>query len=324
MKNNPALEKIALAHLSGPETYRLSFNRAIGPLLKSIREVGQTSPMLCRKTGKGLELFSGYLRKEALKELGKKSALALVWPGSALSAVTAFRVAFFENALTRGLNTIEQAMAAQKLKRLGVNSKEAAVSYFQKAGLPASVAAIEALSELNDLEAGWKIFLAQKQVGLRYASQLCRCSASDRKALEFLLSLGATTSQFREILEMTDAMSKRDQTGIEEILSGPELVAVLRNKKLSAPEKLDLLVKSLKKMRHPNFHKLYSRHQELVREMKIPGEVKLEPSDYFEGPEYKMEITLGKSLPAREIFEKILAASRGKDWEKLFEFDDED
>jgi len=102
------------------------------------------------------------------------------------------------------------------------------------------------------------------------------------------------------------------------------LDSVLQDKKLPAPEKLDLLTKSLKKMRHPNYHKLYSRHKNLLREMKMPGEVKLEPSDYFEGPEYKMEITLGKSAPAREIFEKILAASRGQDWKKLFEFDDED
>jgi len=324
MKKNPALDKITLADLSGPEKYRLSFNRAIGPLLKSIREAGQTSPLLCRKTGKGFELFSGYLRRDALRELGKKSALALVWPGSALSEIAAFRVAFFENALTRGLNIIEQAMAAQKLRELGVSSREIAASYFQKAGLPASVAAVEALAALNDLEAGWKIFLAQKQTGLRYASRLCRLPAPDRKALKILLSLGATASQFREILEMTDAISKRDQTGIGEILGAPELAAVLHDNKSSAPEKLDLLVKSLKKTRHPNYHKLYSRHQKLLRAMKIPGEVKIEPSDYFEGPEYKMELTLGKSLPAPEIFEKILAASRGQDWEKLFEFDDED
>jgi ParB-like chromosome segregation protein Spo0J len=324
MKKPMTLQKIPVADLAGQEKYRLSFNRPIGPLLKSIREAGQSAPVLCRKTRKGFELFSGHLRVEALRELGKKSALAMVWPGAGISGLQALRIAFFENAMTRGLNIIEQAMAVEKLKGLGVGPREIAAGYFQKADLPASVAAIEALLSLNGLEQRWKIFLAQKQIGLRHATQLCRLAAADKKALEILPALGATAGQFREVLDMTDAVSKRDQTGIAEMLSGPELGAVLQKQKLPAPEKLDLLIKHLKKARHPNYHKLNARHQKLLRELNIPGEIKMEPSDYFEGPEYKLELTLTSSMPVQDILEKMFAASRSPDWKKLFELDDED
>jgi hypothetical protein len=324
MKKPMTLQKIPVDDLAGQEKYRLSFNRPIGPLVKSIREVGQISPLLCRKTRKGFELFSGHLRVEALRELGKKSALAVVWPGPAISDLQALRIAFFENAMTRGLNIIEQAMAVEKLKGLGVSPREIAAGYLQKAGLPASVAAIETLSSLNGLEQRWKIFFAQKQIGLRHATQLCRLAAADKKALEILPALGATASQFREVLDMTDAISKRDRIGIGEILRAPDLNSVFQKEKMPALEKLDLLIKHLKKARHPNYHKLNARHQKLLRELKIPGEIKMEPSDYFEGPEYKLELTLTSSMPVQDILEKLFAASRGPDWKKLFELDDED
>lgn len=323
MRKPPALEAIGLARISGPEQYRLSFNRPIVPLLKSIREVGQTAPVLCRETKSGIELFSGYRRREAMKALGKRHILALVWRESALSQEQAFRIAFFENALTRGLNIIEQAMAAQKLRQLGVGAKKVAVSYFQKAGLPASVATVEALAALAGLESGWKIFLAEKQFGLRHASGLSRLTAPDRKALEFLLTLGATASQFREVLEMADEIGKKDQSGFEQIFKAPELCAVLNDIKYVPAQKLDLAIKALKKTRYPDWERLKSRHQALLRKLRIPAEVKIEPADFFEGPEYKLELAVRKSLPAREIFQKLLSGAQSPDWGKLFETDDD-
>jgi ParB-like chromosome segregation protein Spo0J len=324
MKSSPALDQVALSLFSGQDKFRLSFSRPHDRLVESIRAVGQATPLICRKTRQGPELVSGYLRCEAMRVTGKKKALALVFPASALSETGAMRLAFFENALTRGLNLIEQAMAVDKLKKLGVGAQSIARDYFQKARLPASVAVIEALDRLNRLEPGWKIFLVEKQIGLRHASWFCRLKAPERKALEFIIDLKATASQFREILEMADSISKREQKSVSELFQTPGLADTLADEKSSSPVKLDRLLKSLKQLQYPGYHKLCSRNRKLMGEMKIPAEVRIEPHDFFEGPEYKMELLINHATPASEIFEKILAAANSSAWEKMFNLDDED
>jgi hypothetical protein len=323
MKNQPCLENISLARISANEKFRLSFNRPLEPLLNSMREIGQTTPVLCRKTSKGLELFSGFLRYEAMRKLRIKSGLALVWDAKDLSAKVAFKIAFFENALTRGLNIVEQAMAARALKNFGLSLKQIAKEYFQKAGLPAGIPAIESLLRVDSLEYGWKQFLADKDISLRYASELARLSSKDRKALSFIPSLRATASQFREILEMTAEISKARDKTFAEVWEAEELKAVL-NEKTNAGQKLDLLTRMLEKIRHPNYAKLLARHQQLCAKLGVPAGARLDPSDYFEGPEYRIQFTVNSSANVRELFSKLLSASANPEWEKLFELDDED
>ena len=280
MKSQPRFETIPLARIFADEKFRLSFSRPLDPLINSMREISQTHPVLCRKTKKGLELFSGFRRYEALKKLGKKSALALVWDANDLSAKDAFKIAFFENALTRGLNIIEQAMAAKALKKFSLGAKQIAGEYFSKAGLPAGIAAIESLFLVNGLEDEWKQYLVEKDISLRYASELARLSPKDRKALSFSLSLRATASQFREILEMVGEVSKRRNKNFKEVLEAGELRAVL-SEKTNAGQKLDRLVKMLAKIRHPNYAKFLARHKQLCAKLGIPAEARLEPLGLF-------------------------------------------
>jgi len=323
MSPTPSIQKIPLKEIIGSDQFRLSFNRSIDSLKRSIAGIGQAAPVFCRKRSKGFELFSGFLRREAMLELRQKTALAMVWPENAMSQIAAFRISFFENAATRGLNLIEQSMAVNHLKRFGLSAEEIALDYFQKAGFPANAAVVESLSLLARLEDDWKKFLAEKQVNLRSAAALIRTSARDRKALSFLPQLGATSSQFREALEMADEISKANRTTIQKFLNQPSLRSILQSKKLPR-QKLDLLISALKKMRRPGYDRLLSRHQNLLRKMGIPAEAVFEPADYFEGPEFKLELLLKSSTNARDILQKLAKAAQSPDWEKLFEFDDED
>ena len=322
--NMPVLEIVNLSELSGEEKYRLSYHRPIERLAKSIKELGPVLPLLCRKSADGLELFSGFCRKDAMLSLGENTCLALVFGENELSEENAFRISFFENALTRGLNLIERAIAVKILKRAGFNEKEIWQDYFQKANLNVGLAEIEKLDRLLGLDEEWKRYLVEREINTKFALALIGFSEQEREGLKFLVELGASASQFRELLTMLNEIGKRDKKAPQEIWKEFKLDKIRSNEKWNSVQKLNLIMDELKKIRYPNYSKLNNRHQRLCQSLKIPQEVKLEPIDYFETPQYELKMIIGLNSPVREIFEKILNMVRSPTWEKLFKLNDED
>ena len=136
-------------------------------------------------------------------------------------------------------------------------------------------------------------------------------AAEDRKALSPLLKLHPTASQFRQMLEMIEQVWKRDRIPLGRLV------------KSFMAGKLEQLMPKLHLLRYPEFTRLSSRHQNLLRNLKIPSEVRLEPSDFFEGPEYRLQISLERGKDAAKIFEQLLQAAAGPDWKRLFELDED-
>jgi len=316
------LQELPLARIAVNPKYQLSFHRPLGPLLASIQEIGQVTPVLCRG-GKSPELFSGFMRIAALKNLKRKSALAMVVSPQDCSGLDAFRIAFFENASGRGLNLIEQSMAVNALKGFGLDAKKIAQLFFLKTGLPGGFAAVESLAALAGLEEEWKKFLVEKQTGLRLASELARISAQDRGSIKFLPALRATASQFREALEMSLEISRRERTGFAEVMKMVGAAAIL-SRRLPGSRKLELLLDALRQLRHPALSRLQTRHRKLCAELHIPAQARLDPADYFEGPEYLLQLKVDQSTAAQGIFSRLKSAASSEQWQKLFQLDDED
>jgi hypothetical protein len=310
MKYQPAFTKVPLPDLAGEAQYRLSFFRPLEPLLKSIQALGQTTPILCRQTQNGLELFSGFQRRDALRRLRKKTALALVFDAKEMDEVRAFRIAFFENALTRGLNPAEQAKAAQRLKELGVSDLEIARSFFSAAGLGVGVKTIGLLRNFFELDRQWKRYLTEKDLSLKHLAWFLRLPREDQATLKSLLKLRPTASQLRQALEMIEETWKRDRISLGRLM-----------KIIAAPE-FEQLLQKLRQLRYPEFERLCDRHRKILARMNISGAVKIEPLDYFEQPGYRLELLLSAQTDAAKIFEQLLSAAAGPDWKKLFDLDD--
>jgi ParB-like chromosome segregation protein Spo0J len=323
MSLGPDLQKVPLANIIAGQKFLMSFARPLQPLLCSIRQIGQTTPLLARETRRGPELFSGFRRLAALKELGKKSVLVLTWKGSRLSEKQALRMAFFENVAVRGLNLVEQAMAVTAFQNLGLSKKSITRSCFLPAALPASAAVIDSLAGLMLLEHDWKIFLVEKNISLRHASELARLKPEERSALKTVLPLRPTASQFREILETTTEIARREQMSVAELLQNSELRAILSAQGRPAPQKLESLLQALYKIRHPHYVRLMARHTRLCQHLSIPAELEIVPTDFFEKPQYQLKMALTPRTEARKIFQKLLTAASSPAWKKLFELDEQ-
>jgi len=323
MKITPALVQVQLLELKGENQYRLSFFRNLDPLIKSLQLTGQTAPVLCRETQKGYQLFSGFLRRDAMLRLGKSSAFALVWKEKDLTEKEAFRFAFFENALTRGLNLAEQAKAVARLRESGFSDQEIACEYFQKAGIGVSVSGIDLLNLFYGISRDWQEYLTEKELSLKQIAWFLNLAEKEQGALSFLLQLKPTASQLRQILEMIEEIIKRDRTSIEGLIQSISVESVLKEKNLNANQKLENLLRNLKKLRYPEYEKLSARHKKILLELKISPEIKLEPIDYFEEPKYKLEMILESDTGVSKIFEQMLQASQTALWKKLFEMDED-
>ncbi len=320
---NPGLIQVQLLSLSGEDQYRLSCFRPVDSLIQSLKCIGQTVPLLCRETTTGYELFSGFLRREAMLALGRENASALAWKEDQLSELEAFRVAFFENACSRGLNLAEMAKAAGRLKGFGLADREIALDYFQQAGLAGSVKNIGLLERFWTLDWDWKKYLTEKEFCLRHLSWFLNLPEPDQNELKILLRLKPTSSQFREMLEMMEEVCQRDRMPVARLLAALGGAAILKEGKGNLPQQLKLLINALRKIRYPEWDKLFSRHQKILRNLEIPGPVTLEPVDFFEQPKYRLELILGRDTDAKKILEKLLQAASGPDWEKLFKPDDD-
>jgi len=320
----PELKEVALKELTGEGIYRLSYFRPLDALKISLKKFGQTSPLFVLAQKNKQILFSGYLRKQAMEELGWSKAWAILWKESELGPKQAFCRTFFENALGRGLNLIEQAKAIKSLFYFGTSFGEILKDFFRPLGLNLPVSELERVPALLELGEDWQRYLVEKKSDWKTASLILDFSSSEQNDLRIFLELNPTLSQLRNILRWLGEIKRRDASGVGEILSRIKAKEVFEDKKLAGKEKLEQILKRLYQLRYPDYTRLLSRHNELCSRLKIPPQVKLEPSDYFETPEYELSIKITPASPIKQNLESLLKAVEHPLWKKLFEFNDDE
>ena len=318
----PDFIELAVEEIVEEEIYRLSYFRSPEKLKISISHIGQTQPLFCREEKGKAELFSGFLRKRALDELGFKSANVILWKENEISALKAFKMAFFENALSRGLNVIEQAKAVLSFKELKA-SEEEIKEHFKKAHLGLKISLIQKLPQIFELNDVWKKYLVEKNFKAKDAELILRFEKDELDQLEVFIQLGASYSQFRQLVEMIDEIKRRDSCSAGDILERVNLKKIISQKNFSSAEKLAMIIDEIKKIRYPELSRLISRHQKICEELNLPEGAKLKPVDWFEKPEYELELKISPQTPASEQFKKLLEISQSPVWKKLFEFNED-
>ena len=320
----PELKEVSLKELAGEEIYRLSYFRALEALKISLKEAGQLSPLFVLAQKDRLILFNGYLRKQAMEELGWEGAWAIIWKENELTLKEAFRRGFLENALSRGLNLIEQAKAVKSLFYFGASEQEILKDYFHPAGINFPFKLLEKLPSLLELEQDWQRYLVEKKSDWKTAELILDFSRPELEELTILLSLGPSLSQLRNSLRWLQETKKRDACSIKEIFERINAEQILGEEDISPRDKLKRILQELFKLRYPAYDRLLARHKKLCSQLKIPAQVKLEPSDYFETPEYQLTLKITPASPIKQNLENLLKAVEHPLWKKLFEFNDDE
>ncbi len=109
-------QKIPISHVDlTDETFSVNFMPDLRRLRSSIEEIGLIQPVLLRKKQDGYQIICGFRRISIIKEMGASDILSMVLDEEEKDDLRLFFISLHENLTTRGFNTVEKAIALDKL-----------------------------------------------------------------------------------------------------------------------------------------------------------------------------------------------------------------
>ena len=82
----------------------------------------------------------------------------------------------------------------------------------------------------------------------------------------------------------------RECMSCADILRMSEIKAILEDNKESAPKKMENLKSALSRIRYPRYSAATKRFDKLVRDLALPGSMKIIPAPFFESKHLRIEI----------------------------------
>jgi ParB family chromosome partitioning protein len=257
----------------------------------SIEEIGLIQPVLLRKKQDGYQIICGFRRISIIKQIGGSDILSMVLDEEEKDDLRLFFISLHENLTSRGFNSIEKAIALDKLvHEFHIDSVTVIKKYLPLFDLEADEKILNTYLSLIPMEEEIKRYVLKEEVSRTNIRRISALSPKDRMALLSLISpLKLGENRLREILTYLEEITKRDRLTILEILKGPEIQAVLSHQELTPPQKADRMKKALMGLRYPRMHNMETKFEKKRKELNLPPNVSLQHQPFFEGRGLKME-----------------------------------
>jgi len=122
-------------------------------------------------------------------------------------------------------------------------------------------------------------------------------------ALNILKSAGLKlgTNWQKLFKELITDIAGRENIAIAEVLKSPFIQSVLKDKKLSGPQKLSRVKALLQERRFPLYSQTMKSFKEQLAELKISPKLKVIPTPYFEDENLKFEFSYDTDDELEEI-----------------------
>ena len=113
------IQRIPLQQIDlSDDTFSVNYLPDLQKLRSSIEEIGLIQPVLLKKKSDGYQIICGFRRISVMKELGKSEIESRVFEEKEMDEFQLFSLSLHENLTTRGFNTVEKAIALDKLIHL--------------------------------------------------------------------------------------------------------------------------------------------------------------------------------------------------------------
>ncbi|MFP3870271.1 MAG: ParB/RepB/Spo0J family partition protein [Syntrophobacteria bacterium] len=260
-------------------------------LLCSIRAVGLIqNPLLQRREDGYLRVICGSRRLAVCRELDLEPVPCQVL-SSSVPFQNCLRLALYDNLAQRSLNPVEKSLALNKMRACFARSQ-----------------LIEELLPLLDLEPNITLFnryhdllqlqpvileaVANGRLHERTAFTLTRLDPADRLAFFHLFEeFPFSMSVQEEVVELVGEIARRDACAPAEIIYGSELSQFRADYRKPLRQRAKDIRAHLQARRFPRLTARRERYAREVRQLGLPGGVRLIPPPYFEGPQWRLECT---------------------------------
>jgi ParB-like chromosome segregation protein Spo0J len=290
-----SLENIAISDIDlTPGPFCMSFNFNLKPLKASIEKFGVINPPYLLKSPENhFMVVAGYQRLMAVKELRWHDIVCHVLPDS-FSIFNALLFNLNDNLIHRQLNNIEKGMILQRLTRF-ISTEDIVANFMPILGIPSNKQQLELFLGLEKLEEKIKISVAMERLSIRVAGLLRYSDKNDRIEINDLFtSLKWSFNQQWETIQWIKEIASREGRSMKEIIDSKDINEVLYTTTINNPQKVKAIVKILKFRRFPSLSKAEKLFNKGISNLSLPLGVKIIPPPFFEGTDYKLEVTFRK------------------------------
>jgi hypothetical protein len=289
------------------KTYRITDQRPIGHLSRSIETIGlQHLPLLQEKEKGCFSIVAGYRRLRSLQKIGREPfSCKTVSAGTGERELFLFN--FYEN-IDRGFNAIEQSMAVKKLAAF-IEEKELVHEYLPLMGLPPKKEVYERYKCISEISS---IYLPALVQGRLFPETVETVIRDFQPIAHFLfalfLSLHWGFQKQREFLVDLLEISNRGGTDPETFLFSASVIDILQRNNWTPQQKGEALRKYFRTCLYPSLTETEHLFEEMITPLKLDQRTRIYPPPFFEGGRYGLDIQFSSTKELEDSLEKISQA----------------
>ena len=239
------------------ESFSVNFMADLEKLRSSIEKVGLIQPIGVREKHSRYQIVSGFRRVSVCQELGWNEIEARVIPQGE-DDLSLFSMSLHDNLTTRGFNSVEVAIALDKLvSRFRIDRPLVIETFLPLFSLETSEKILNTYLSLVSMEDGMKRYIVQEGVSRSNIRRLASMTSEDRVAtLSLLSALKLGENRLREVLTLLEEIAQRDHRTVREIIALREIQTVLSHQDLTPSQRTEKVKKVLLNLRYPRLHQL--------------------------------------------------------------------
>ena len=305
------------------DSFRITFAPCLDELKNSIKGVGVISPITLRHTQEGTyQVVTGYKRFLACQELNRQTIPALIYEPHDLSPMQAFLYNLHDNIFTRELNVIEKYNICTKLvKTYAVTEEEVVKQYLPLLKEEPSYKILHQLLALGQLIEPMKTHIVEKGVAPSSAARIAEFTPSTQSSLfNVLTHINPSTNKLNELLTMIREIAARDGLSVEDVLQRYQLLTIVADPTVAAPEKVSALRQPLRSVRLPHLTERQKQLTDMIQGLQLPQTARLVADPYFEDPKLKLEYQFSDPEELSVLVTKVQEAFEKQQWQKIFEW----
>ena len=290
--NMKTIQKIPLQQIDlSDDIFSVNYLPDFKNLRSSIEEVGLIQPVFLRKRLGGYQIICGFRRISVMKELGKSEIESRVFEEKEMNEFQLFSFSLHENLTTRGFNTIEKAIALDKLiHRFQIDHAIVIKTFLPSFSLEPNEKILNTYLSLARMEDEIKRYVLEEEVSRSNIRRLATLNPDDRMVILSLISqLKLGENRLREILTLLEEISRRNQCAEKDIVQRPDIQAILSQKELTPSHKTERVKKVLMGLRYPKRHQMEEEFEKRRRDLNLPSNLLIHHQPFFEGRGLRVE-----------------------------------
>jgi ParB/RepB/Spo0J family partition protein len=294
--------------------FSLNPNGCPEKLLDSVKEVGIRHPISICSANKPYKIISGHKRVQATIKAGLTHIPAFLEPTMDDALVTNLK----ENFALRHYSDIEKGCILNKLAAEGIEEDTIIDLYMPLLELERSKKIFQDLILVEKIGPELQKLLHRSNVPVKVFQVFFAWDKENQETAEkFFASTRPGVNKWRDLLELTEEISRRDEISPKDIFSSPNTIETLQDKDLTPPQKYDRVHQALQHKRYPVLSDLKKQVLRALDEMKLDNKTRLKYDDAFESDEMKLELKFRDERELSQQVEKIFQALQSGSAEKI-------